>query len=342
MRSTTSITATWLMQHGATKTSVNSRFITGIYDLVFAYRDGDRQQPAARRRCRVAWRAAHVLHVSRIDVLAHALRHGRRRVRAAVQGDACCRTGGQGSRWQPGGGVAGAVPLPAHAARGEVDMREKNERRVTHLEFATGGRQAIARSVRDGCARRLRVLAPRPPYPLRRSDRREAGRCLHAGLRRRRRRWLRRRGVRDGHRRHRRRVHARQRRHGGRAARTSIRRCRRSGRRWAPRSRRWRRSPRRSGWKATSSRSGGTGARASSRRWSFVPATTGAGPGDAPDLPFDTWADMTHTLPTEKAWRRAHDREGGAADRRGRSRTFAACSPTRESGRAAGSLRAHE
>ncbi len=36
----------WLLQHGATKTSVESAFITGIYDLTFAYREGDRKQPA--------------------------------------------------------------------------------------------------------------------------------------------------------------------------------------------------------------------------------------------------------------------------------------------------------
>jgi uncharacterized protein with NAD-binding domain and iron-sulfur cluster len=36
----------WLLQNGATKSSVNSQFLTGIYDLTFAYRDGDRTRPA--------------------------------------------------------------------------------------------------------------------------------------------------------------------------------------------------------------------------------------------------------------------------------------------------------
>lgn len=36
----------WLTKHGATKTAVASPFITGIYDLVFAYRDGDHDRPA--------------------------------------------------------------------------------------------------------------------------------------------------------------------------------------------------------------------------------------------------------------------------------------------------------
>jgi uncharacterized protein with NAD-binding domain and iron-sulfur cluster len=36
----------WLMQHGASRTTVDSRFITGIYDLVFAYQDGDKNRPA--------------------------------------------------------------------------------------------------------------------------------------------------------------------------------------------------------------------------------------------------------------------------------------------------------
>jgi uncharacterized protein with NAD-binding domain and iron-sulfur cluster len=36
----------WLLKHGATRTSVeSSRFITGIYDLVFAYEAGDRTRP---------------------------------------------------------------------------------------------------------------------------------------------------------------------------------------------------------------------------------------------------------------------------------------------------------
>ena len=43
----------WLLKHGATKTAVDSRFITGIYDLVFAYEAGDRKRPrlAAGSRC---------------------------------------------------------------------------------------------------------------------------------------------------------------------------------------------------------------------------------------------------------------------------------------------------
>lgn len=35
----------WLRKHGATKTSLVSPFITGIYDLVFAYERGDRERP---------------------------------------------------------------------------------------------------------------------------------------------------------------------------------------------------------------------------------------------------------------------------------------------------------
>lgn len=36
----------WLHQHGATRTSLQSRFLSGIYDLVFAYADGDRARPS--------------------------------------------------------------------------------------------------------------------------------------------------------------------------------------------------------------------------------------------------------------------------------------------------------
>jgi len=35
----------WLLRHGATKTAVNSRFIAGIYDFLFAYQEGDRKRP---------------------------------------------------------------------------------------------------------------------------------------------------------------------------------------------------------------------------------------------------------------------------------------------------------
>lgn len=35
----------WLLQNGATKTSLDSSFLTGIYDLTFAYRNGDRRRP---------------------------------------------------------------------------------------------------------------------------------------------------------------------------------------------------------------------------------------------------------------------------------------------------------
>jgi len=36
----------WLRKHGATRESLQSPFLTGIYDLVFAYRDGDVGRPA--------------------------------------------------------------------------------------------------------------------------------------------------------------------------------------------------------------------------------------------------------------------------------------------------------
>jgi uncharacterized protein with NAD-binding domain and iron-sulfur cluster len=36
----------WLEHHGAIKSALDSRFLTGIYDLVFAYRDGNKESPA--------------------------------------------------------------------------------------------------------------------------------------------------------------------------------------------------------------------------------------------------------------------------------------------------------
>jgi uncharacterized protein with NAD-binding domain and iron-sulfur cluster len=36
----------WLERHGATKTSIDSPFLQGIYELVFGYKDGDKKKPA--------------------------------------------------------------------------------------------------------------------------------------------------------------------------------------------------------------------------------------------------------------------------------------------------------
>jgi uncharacterized protein with NAD-binding domain and iron-sulfur cluster len=35
----------WLRQHGASKSAIESRFLTGIYDFVFAYQDGNKKTP---------------------------------------------------------------------------------------------------------------------------------------------------------------------------------------------------------------------------------------------------------------------------------------------------------
>lgn len=37
---------TWLLKHGALRTSVESPFVTGLYDLAFCYKDGNRATPA--------------------------------------------------------------------------------------------------------------------------------------------------------------------------------------------------------------------------------------------------------------------------------------------------------
>jgi uncharacterized protein with NAD-binding domain and iron-sulfur cluster len=36
----------WLLRHGATKQSVNSRFLSGIYDFAFAYSEGNKKRPS--------------------------------------------------------------------------------------------------------------------------------------------------------------------------------------------------------------------------------------------------------------------------------------------------------
>ena len=51
----------------------------------------------------------------------------------------------------------------------------------------------------------------------------------------------------------------------------------------------------------------------------------GSGLISALELPFDTWADMTHTLASEQAWRKATGCGVGRRLPRNRSRTSAAC-----------------
>ena len=97
MRSTTWTTANGCCKHGATKTAVNSRSSPASTTSCSPTRTATEAAPA---RCggRAARRAAHVLHLSRRDVLAHALRDGRCGVRPALQGDAAAGRRRPGTR----------------------------------------------------------------------------------------------------------------------------------------------------------------------------------------------------------------------------------------------------
>ena len=66
----------WLEKHGATKTSLESPFLEGIYELVFGYDRGRQEQACARRWRRASRRTSDVLYLSRRPVVAATLRHG--------------------------------------------------------------------------------------------------------------------------------------------------------------------------------------------------------------------------------------------------------------------------
>ena len=67
----------WLRINGASENSLDSPFIRGAYDLVFAYEDGDYRAPATRGRSCAARRVADAVQLARRDLLEDACGHGR-------------------------------------------------------------------------------------------------------------------------------------------------------------------------------------------------------------------------------------------------------------------------
>ena len=92
----------WLRLHGASEQSLDSGFLRGLYDLAFAYEDGDVSRPRLAAGVALRGADADVLHLSRRALLADERGHGRRRVRAAVRGAqgraACGSSSSIGSR----------------------------------------------------------------------------------------------------------------------------------------------------------------------------------------------------------------------------------------------------
>jgi uncharacterized protein with NAD-binding domain and iron-sulfur cluster len=126
----------WLLKHGATHTSVNSRFMKGIYDLVFAYDEGVRTRHALAAG--VALRGALRMFFTYRGSMFWRLRSG--------MGDAVFaplyKVMLQDARYVDGE-RRDVRPVQFHflheLTRIDIDWRDKNARFVTGLEFATKG-----------------------------------------------------------------------------------------------------------------------------------------------------------------------------------------------------------
>ena len=84
--STTRTSGTGCGRHGAQTATVDGGLVRGMYDLVFAYRDGDRSEPGVRCRARRVPRPAHVPRLQGRHLLEDDRGHGRRRLRADAPG----------------------------------------------------------------------------------------------------------------------------------------------------------------------------------------------------------------------------------------------------------------
>ena len=77
--------AEWLERHGASRLALESAPLRGYYDYFFGYEDGDPAKPQDERRHGAAAPAAPGRRLQGSALLEDAVRHGRRRVRAALR-----------------------------------------------------------------------------------------------------------------------------------------------------------------------------------------------------------------------------------------------------------------
>lgn len=124
----------WLRKHGATHTAVESRFITGIYDLLFAYRRGDRKRPALAAG--VALRGALRMFFTYRGSLFWRMRSG---MGEAVFAPLYRTLSAPPGADAPGAGRASPVSFHfGHALdKAEFSFPSKHERRVSALVFRT-------------------------------------------------------------------------------------------------------------------------------------------------------------------------------------------------------------
>jgi uncharacterized protein with NAD-binding domain and iron-sulfur cluster len=124
----------WLIKHGATKTAVDSPFMKGIYDLVFAYRNGDHDKRALAAG--VALRGALRMFFTYRGAMFFRMRSG--------MGDAVFSPLYRVLREGTAAGDRPArSPVTFHflhaLSRVELDFEQEDEGRVTRLDFTTRG-----------------------------------------------------------------------------------------------------------------------------------------------------------------------------------------------------------
>jgi uncharacterized protein with NAD-binding domain and iron-sulfur cluster len=128
----------WLKKHGASEATVNSRFITGIYDLVFAYEGGDRRRP--RLAAGVALRGALRMFFTYRGAMFWHMRSG--------MGDAVFaplyKVMGLADRTAKDDPSRAVPPVSFHflhrLSQVTFETGPENKRFVTELRFQTGGK----------------------------------------------------------------------------------------------------------------------------------------------------------------------------------------------------------
>jgi uncharacterized protein with NAD-binding domain and iron-sulfur cluster len=262
----------WLLKHGATKTAVQSRFITGIYDLVFAYEGGDHRRP--RLAAGVALRGALRMFFTYRGSMFWRMRSG--------MGDAVFapmyKVLTLANRRSPSGGETRPVRFHFLHQLSKVTFSSEGARFVTQLRFTVTGSEPDPAKVLDhfGCwpASNRAARTELTEKVLNIEDDFDA--VIFAG------------GLEDF---------------------ADIVAGGKGEGLPAGEPKAWHRAL---GTKRQ------TAATAAAQVWlanNLGELGWHRGPAIVAALgrSFDTWADMTHTLPSERAWRRAHPKHGSAA-----------------------------
>jgi uncharacterized protein with NAD-binding domain and iron-sulfur cluster len=126
----------WLRKHGATNSAVDSAFVTGIYDLVFAYRGGDRERPAL--------------------AAGQALR-GALRMFFTYRG---------AMFWRLGSGMGDAVFAPLYRVLSERGVKFEFQHKLASVTFDGGPQGSGTQDARRVKELRFEAMSPRLENPL--------------------------------------------------------------------------------------------------------------------------------------------------------------------------------